>query len=376
MRFSQSGLNRKNSEMDINSRIEQVNVNFGHHLSISVTKRCPLRCTHCIVSSLPSNDLSLDLPNSVVKKINDSFSFLSPKLKQISFTGGEPFLRTDIIDSISSAARKFDIACGAVTSASWASSEKKAIKVLSELRYLSHITISSDIYHEKYLDRKNVRNAVRAAEKLKMSKSIRVCVPPILTECHNQQLTELKSEFGDLVHTQQVVDFGRGAELQVVNVMVSKIPSLPCLSSGPHITANGNMLPCCSTLSDEIDLQHPLNLGSALKNSVVELVHGSHRNTLLTFIRLWGFGDVMKRLQEEFPNKFSKVVYADEAQCTLCATIMHDDEVVKFLSSWMDEIEQVTNVAVGSWIHFDNKELLSSLKERKHEINLHRSISV
>ena len=374
MRFSQQSVNINGIEDDINAKIDGVNKSFGHHLSISVTKRCPLRCEHCIVSSLPSNDKSLDLPDSVANDLIHSFQLLTPKLRQISFTGGEPFLRTDIIRKISDAGKEYEIASGAVTSASWASNEEKAKRVLAELPALTHITISSDVYHEEYLPRRNIRHAIKAAEQLGVSFSIRISLPEVLSEVHEKHLKEVKKEFGDSVHTQQVVEFGRGENLGLNNALVEKPPSLPCLSSGPHIAATGRVVPCCSTLDDNLPVNHPLNLGDASKDSVLKIINQSHNNNLLSFIRLWGFRDVMDKLHERFPEKFSNMRFVEEAQCTLCATLMHDEEVVGFLSDWINEIEQVANVAVGVWAHFGNREPLFQLKNRAEEIEAYREL--
>jgi hypothetical protein len=95
---------------------------------------------------------------------------------------------------------------------------------------------------------------------------------------------------------------------------------------------------------------------------------------MLSFIRLWGFKDVLEKLQERFPAKFSNMRFVEEAQCTLCATLMHDSDVVKFLAEWMGEVEQAAKVAVGAWAHFDNREPLFLLAKRKSEIEAYRSL--
>lgn len=368
-RFSQKNMVSVGENYTLDQKIERVNITYGRHLSISITQRCPLRCSHCIVSCLPSNDKSLDIPESAIQMIIDDLPRLSESIKQISFTGGEPFLCKDVMHKISETASKHSISCGAVTSAHWATSVEKAKKTLEETPHLEHITISYDKYHSEYIRLSHIRDAVVAAEELGKTASIRASIPPNAEDSHLNFLKALRFEFGDRVHTQEVLSFGRASDLNINANYSATVPILPCLSSGPHVTESGSVIPCCSTLDNKIPASHPLSLGNISEISLADVYQDFNHNVLLNFIRLWGFPQIMDVLIKEMPEKYSEIKYVEEGQCSLCATLMHDKETVNFLSEWIKDIDVHLKTAAGAASHFGKTDVFSlAVHERKSEI--------
>ena len=66
---------------------------FNEEIGLFLTRRCPLRCAHCIVSADPSYD---DPDEESVLRIVRSIA-ADRRLKHVSITGGEPFLRLDLL---------------------------------------------------------------------------------------------------------------------------------------------------------------------------------------------------------------------------------------------------------------------------------------
>lgn len=66
-------------------------------LYLEVTRRCNLKCPHCFNDSI--SNYKEELSNNDIKKIIDNF--LKSGGKSIQFTGGEVFMREDIIDIVS-----------------------------------------------------------------------------------------------------------------------------------------------------------------------------------------------------------------------------------------------------------------------------------
>ncbi|MFH1132451.1 MAG: radical SAM protein [Pseudomonadota bacterium] len=60
-----------------------------------VTGRCNLRCRHCFIETYET-DPAQDLPLSAVEKLADGL----PRLLSLMLTGGEPFLRSDLLDIV------------------------------------------------------------------------------------------------------------------------------------------------------------------------------------------------------------------------------------------------------------------------------------
>ncbi|MBK1809551.1 radical SAM protein [Clostridium sp. YIM B02505] len=65
-------------------------------VTFSVTKKCNLCCLHCAYDAATQKDVVEDLPFSKIKVICDEL--ISCNTKKIVITGGEPLLRTDIIE--------------------------------------------------------------------------------------------------------------------------------------------------------------------------------------------------------------------------------------------------------------------------------------
>lgn len=67
---------------------------FPHHLIFFVTNRCNLKCDHCFYSdqlNKPEGEMTID-------QIKMMAASLSGKLSHLELTGGEPFIRDDLVD--------------------------------------------------------------------------------------------------------------------------------------------------------------------------------------------------------------------------------------------------------------------------------------
>ena len=69
----------------------------GIEVDLQITNQCPLRCKHCVYDS--SLDEGPGLPRHLIERLCDEFEDLA--VTQVSITGGEPFIRTDLIEIIS-----------------------------------------------------------------------------------------------------------------------------------------------------------------------------------------------------------------------------------------------------------------------------------
>ncbi len=89
--------------------VEEINManQIPNHITFQwhITDICDLRCKHCYQSDYTNNGLIIDDLFLVLDKISSFIKFLKEKnhnlTSQINITGGEPFLRDDIIELIS-----------------------------------------------------------------------------------------------------------------------------------------------------------------------------------------------------------------------------------------------------------------------------------
>jgi len=86
-------------------------------------------------------------------------------LRFVIFTGGEAFLLGNDLQRIVAYVAEKGIMTRVVTNAYWATSKKKAVKILTELKALglTEINISCDDYHQEFIPLKNVKHANEAA---------------------------------------------------------------------------------------------------------------------------------------------------------------------------------------------------------------------
>ncbi len=84
-------LNKIEEEMRVRKILSNPMTTFNCVI-LEVTRRCNLRCAHCLRGEAESIDMSKETINKVIDLIAESNSFVS-----VSFTGGEPTLRNDLI---------------------------------------------------------------------------------------------------------------------------------------------------------------------------------------------------------------------------------------------------------------------------------------
>ncbi len=96
-----------------------MSANRGFHprallLQWHITERCNLRCSHCYQESFAGRELDLDALLFILHQFLDLLSHLSstsqgPLVRgHISLTGGEPFIRADLMDLLQAVARESD----------------------------------------------------------------------------------------------------------------------------------------------------------------------------------------------------------------------------------------------------------------------------
>ncbi len=96
--FSTSSKPRKLKSLDIkynnkkdSYEFNKSSVNFFINIGLQITRRCNLQCIHCCeTNQMP--DISMQKIEIIIDKLSDA------GLKKICITGGEPFLRKDLVE--------------------------------------------------------------------------------------------------------------------------------------------------------------------------------------------------------------------------------------------------------------------------------------
>lgn len=80
-------------------RLDRTKPAAFEHIWLEVTNSCNLKCNHCYASSGPDADRSSELPTSDwITIIDDAISY---GVKKITFIGGEPTIRLELVDELS-----------------------------------------------------------------------------------------------------------------------------------------------------------------------------------------------------------------------------------------------------------------------------------
>lgn len=87
-------------------------------------------------------------------------------IPKIIFTGGEPFERFDCLSGAIAAAKNAQTPTAVFTSSYWASSPEIARTVLQQLSGLTHLYLSSDVYHQRNVPVQYVFNVIDSAFEL------------------------------------------------------------------------------------------------------------------------------------------------------------------------------------------------------------------
>jgi MoaA/NifB/PqqE/SkfB family radical SAM enzyme len=318
-------------------------INYGSHIAISLTNRCPLRCAHCVTDSGPDKDKHQDLLSHHLDHLIDSLPGMHGRIHCISLTGGESGLLPHVTARIVAAAHHEDIAVGIISSAFWAKTLTKAEEFLEKAGSFDAMTISTDVYHLEFVPLSYIRNAFDAATRKGIPTYVRVTTQQTPTLVEANLMEEVRRDYGKWFHHQHLIPWGRAADLAIdwaIDPLVKNVPTVPCPSSGPHIMENGDVIPCCNALT-ALPANHPLKLGNIGSDSLTEIWKRAEQNALLTYLRLFGTFSLVEALQQ---NGFH-ITNSDVAPCHVCASIFKDQAMSDFLRYWIARPENLLMIA-------------------------------
>jgi len=172
-------------------------------VAIEITGRCNLKCKYCF-----NDNIGVDIPLEKLKNILDQTDEMN--VFEVCISGGEPFLRPDIFDTITYATKKdFDISI--VTNGTQLNSN--VIKWINDLGLMGSVQISMDSSNEY------IHNSVRGLfldtmSSLKEIKNICDDLPTIGIVLHKQNYKNITQSLKELS------EYCSGFHL--MNIMASK----------------------------------------------------------------------------------------------------------------------------------------------------------
>lgn len=175
---------------------------------------------------------------------------------QIGFTGGEPFLKREMLLHGLTTANSYNLPSGIVTSGYWARSEESTQRTISELRELGLkiLVVSMDSYHQKFVDLDKVIRAAKIAGQLG--------VQFLVYACFNDQLEKdrIYQDFKKIrdvnidakIEWRSVSNVGNATAIYSGNFTMpfNEVSGICPSDTIINVWPDGSVLPCCSAYTN------------------------------------------------------------------------------------------------------------------------------
>jgi len=344
--------------MEIQQEIQQdvKDPPFLRNVGLLLTYHCQASCAHCIVQAGPDRheEVSLEDARYWIRQIA---SYRNRYVYVLSLTGGEPFSNLKLLRSVMEIAAECQLYVSVVSNGFWGTTREKAKQILESLPRICFLSISTDLYHQKFVPFENVQNAVWAAEECGIPYYISVITdnksdPGYLRmNAEVLKLTEPKN-----VRTGITFPVGRAAQMKADLRYIlgdEPCPEVCQASSSPCIFPDGRVYGCIGPLF-ELKEDQPLFLGNLHESSVAEIFDRSETNAILHALRLWGPARLLSWLREADIGEPLPEKFVSGSICYACHSVLS----VPAARQWLHRLEQDTEfrrkVAYGR-LHYLNE---------------------
>lgn len=328
---------------------------LGSTVTIVLTGRCNFRCAHCMPSSDMQNNVYIE--SSLLSEVLQDLISLD-RVKHISFTGGEPFLRLKELKKAINAVHDSGRTSSCVTNAYWAKDADKAMFILKELR-LKRLTISFDQFHSPFVEVQTIKNAIAACNSLGIDCAVRVSYTNAPDEEINYVVSALAEFNGKYVLQHQPVEaFGRASEeIDGDKLFEGNSIGSICSNCDSHVVNHdGQVYGCCGP-SLEFGTNQPLYLGSVKSEPIEQIMQRANVNNVLNTIRLWGPRGLLDLLKQKNLVLWEEVsshieLHGINSMCGLCGLLVKSPKLQEFFKDMNADIAVSNSVNAHRAIDF------------------------
>lgn len=333
---------------------------FLRNVGLLLTYHCQASCAHCILRAGPDRheEVSLEDARDWIRQIA---AYRKGCVYVLSLTGGEPFSNLKLLRAVMEIAAENKLYISVVTNGFWATERNRAKELLQSLPEICFLSISTDLYHQKFVPFENVKNAMWAAKECGIPFYVSVVADNIADPDYQQVYNELL-KLTDPKNIRTGITFPVGRAADIKDDLRYSLSSEPCpevcqASASPCIFPDGRVYGCIGPLL-ELQEQQPLYLGNLREHSVAEIFDHSETNAVLHALRLWGPARFFSWLQEAGMGDHLPTVFVSGSNCQACYTILSDPTV----REWLHQLEQNTEfrqmVAYGRLYHLKETGML------------------
>lgn len=278
-------------------------------LTVHVTRECNIGCAHCF-QDRSSEQARVSFVKELAQKLVER-----KLISRIGFTGGEAFVRFELLKQLIEISNVLGLPSGVVTNGFWAKSEQISAERLKPLVQLglATLTLSTDRFHSQFIDTSRILNALVAAETLNVNTSIYMCYACDEDIEWNRQFKVLLSrDFPNCrVYERAISNLGAAQNIyepqfaRPISDIDGRCPRGTFLS----VEADGSVFPCCMATTHK-----RLVLGNLYIDGVDELLRKIDANSRVKFFTSCN----MKTLGKEI-RSLSDIAKKDiVGTCSLC----------------------------------------------------------
>lgn len=297
------------------------------------------RCTHCCLECSP--DETVELTEEKINSLVD-YAINTNKIKQVSITGGEPFLREnlvfEIIKKVSSANK--NITC--ITNGFWATSYDVAYSKLMDLYTagLNTLSISIDEFHQKYIPIENIKNILDARIQIPIKLSLYMT---ITHKVNGYKILEaLDESLIDVpVYRHPAIQVGRAHEISKSDLIEKYDITKPmhCGDRALLINNDGKCYPCCSPVVFETNL----GVGNIYESDIESIWNNTENNLLLYVLRKEGLNWFVNTLRN---NHILNLKSKYGSPCDLCKKIFSCNGIIDILKPYLFEYYEKNKISI------------------------------
>jgi pyruvate-formate lyase-activating enzyme len=347
------------SKMDIQNPVQP----FLSCIGLSITDACPISCSHCIMGAGPARKTKMSA-HEAHGWLKQASEYRNHHITSTVITGGEPFYDPDLLGNVLQSAGKCGLVAAVMTNAFWADSPEKARAVLAAMPNIKMLSISTDVYHQKFIPLLKVKNAILACDSLDIAHSVAVCIE------HGTDETASEEAIGSLgkilperhIKISHVYPAGRAKDLPSGQIAgLGEAQSYCCGSADyPTIFPDGSVIGCMGIVH-RLPTGHPLLLGNAKDEALSRILDKAEGNLFLHTLRLWGAQAILEHLRKR--GGMDDVIKSPSGarNCDFCYSLANNPSLLKRLEGVFSHDELKEKIAYARVFYFNESELANTL---------------
>lgn len=297
-------------------------------LFLSLTRRCPLSCSHCSANSLLSSE---EYPEDIFLRFVETFTPANrPDL--VLLMGGEPLLRPKLICELAERVHAVGSQICLISGMFFARSPRVPRLIRQAMSNVDHFTASLDVFHEQQVPRAAVFRVMLDLVERGQDVSFHVVGlnenDPYLADVTG----DIRRFFADRVpvFVAPINAVGRAKAWlkKQENQSQDNIEPLPCsMAAWPTVAFDGTVVACCNQAVVGGPAPPHLRLGHAAKDDWAKLRERYLTSTMMRAIRVFGPKYIASR------HGFGKV--GCDGYCSTCHKLAEKPDIAGRLETVM-----------------------------------------